>query len=213
MRTTLLGTTALALLGLTAPAAAQTHYGPRLEITPMVGLRTGGELERSVSDLFDTTVEIEESETYGIAIDIPLSPEFQIELLANRQESAFRADRGLFGEDLELGDVSVENYQAGMLFQWGGGQVKPFVVLTLGAARIDPEIEGAAAENRLAGTFGAGAKVFFGNHVGLRFEGRGYWADLGEDAFDEYCDFHDDCFDYDTDLYQVEGSVGLVLSF
>lgn len=205
---------AAALLSLAPlPAAAQPAYRPHLEITPMAGLRTGGELERSVSDLFDTNVKIEESETFGIVVDIPVTHEFQVELLANRQESAFRADEGLFGEELELADVSVENLQAGVLFQWGGGQVLPFVSLTLGAARIDPEVPGAATENRLAGTFGGGVKVFFGNHLGLRFEGRGYWADLGGDSFDDYCDFHDDCFDYDQDLYQVEGAVGLILSF
>jgi hypothetical protein len=146
------------------PAAAQPAYRPHLEITPMAGLRTGGELERSVSDLFDTNVKIDQSETFGIVVDIPLSHEFQIELLANRQESAFRADEGLFGEDLELADVSVENLQAGVLFQWGGGQVLPFVSLTLGAARIDPDVLGAASENRFAGTLGGGVKVFLSNH-------------------------------------------------
>jgi opacity protein-like surface antigen len=209
---------ALVLLGalLLMPAAATAQGGAHLEITPMAGLRTGGELESSVSDLFDTDVEIDDSETYGVAIDIPLSRGFQVELLANRQESVFRANGGLFEGDDRLADVSVENYQAGILWQWGGGQVNPFVVATLGVAKIDPDVAGAKSENRFASSFGGGVKVFFSQNVGLRFEGRGYWADLGGDSFDDRCDRHGDyCYDYnyDQDLYQLEGSVGLIISF
>jgi len=181
----------------------------------MAGLRTGGELQTSVSDLFDTDVKIDDSETYGVAIDIPLSRGFQVELLANRQESAFRANGGLFENDRRLADVSIENYQAGILWQWGGGQVNPFVVATLGVAKLDPDVAGAASENRFAGTLGGGVKVFFSRNIGLRFEGRGYWADLGGDDFGD-CDRHGNyCYDYnyDQDLYQFEGAVGLIISF
>jgi opacity protein-like surface antigen len=201
-----------------APVAAQGGYGYQghLEITPLVGLRTGGELETSVSDLFDTDVEIDDSETYGIAIDIPISRGFQVELLANRQESAFRANGALFDDDRRLADVSVENFQAGVLWQWGGGQVNPFFVATLGVAQLDPEVAGAKSENRFAGTLGGGVKVFFSRNFGLRLEGRGYWADLGGDSFDDRCDRHGDyCYDYnyDQDLYQIEGAAGLIISF
>jgi opacity protein-like surface antigen len=210
------GVSALLLLIPPVPAAAQGGYGSHLEITPMIGLRTGGELETSVSDLFDTDVEIDDSETYGVAIDIAITRDFQVELLANRQESAFRAHGGLFDDDRRLADVTVENYQAGVLWQWGGGQVNPFVVATLGVAKLDPEVAGAKSENRFAGTLGGGVKVFFSRNFGLRLEGRGYWADLGGDSFDDRCDRHGDyCYDYnyDQDLYQFEGSVGLIVSF
>jgi hypothetical protein len=196
-------------------AQAQAPWRPHLEITPTVGWRTGGELETSVSNLFDTDAEIDDSAIYGVTIDIPISHEFQVELLFNRQDSFFRADHGLFDQNTRLADVTVDNYQAGLLWQWGGGQVNPFVVLTLGMARLDPDVAGASSEDRFASSFGGGAKIFFNRNLGVRIEGRGYWADLGGGNFDD-CAYYDDyCYgyNYDDDLYQFEGSVGLILSF
>jgi hypothetical protein len=194
-------------LAISTPALAQQPQGFHLEITPTAGWRTGGEVE--ASDLFDEDVEIDDSETFGLVVEIPLLHWVQIELLANRQRSALRSDSGLFVGDRELADVTVENYQAGMLFQYGGGQVLPFLTMTLGLARIDPDVAGASPESRFAGTFGGGVKVFFSRNIGMRFEGRGYWADFGDDD----CNSYDCYYYYDDGLYQFEGSVGLIIAF
>ena len=63
-------------------------------------------------------------------------------------------------------------------------------------------------EDEFSMSFGGGVKVWINNHVGFRFEGRGYWTDLGS-AEDEW-QFWDE---YDDDLYQAEVKVGLVISF
>ncbi len=190
-----------------APAQTQAGQGFHLEITPTAGWRTGGEIEES--ELFDDDLEIDDSETFGLVVEIPLLHWVQIELLVNRQSSALRSDSGLFVGDRELADVTVDNYQAGMLFQYGAGQVLPFVTMTLGLARIEPDVAGASAESRFGGTFGGGVKVFFNRNFGMRFEGRGYWADFGDDD----CDYYDCYYYYDDGLYQFEGSVGLIIAF
>ncbi len=206
---------AFSLSAMAPPAAAQGYPGysrERFEITPTVGYRTGGELSASDNELFDVDVEIDESDVYGLKVDIPIGvPGLQLELLAMQQESAFVSDRGLFGENIELVDVDISYYHAGLLWQWGAGQVNPFVTVSAGLARIDPDLPRVDAEDRFSGSLAGGVKIFFARNVGLRLEGRGWWT-VVDDEFedDSHC-----CRDYryDDDLYQIEATAGLILAF
>lgn len=198
----------LALLLIPAFAAAQPGT---FEITPFAGYRLGGEFDASDEDFFDTDLdaEIEESAIFGVIFGIPLTPNWKLELLANRQESTFIIDEGLLSPTIELGDVTVSMYHAGLAFEWGLGQVSPFIVGTLGLARIEPDFPELNAENRFSASLGGGAKIFFSQNVGLRLEGRGYWTDLGTDWDDRY-----DRYDSEGDgLFQAEASAGLIFAF
>ncbi|HVR98082.1 MAG TPA: hypothetical protein VMW27_15800 [Thermoanaerobaculia bacterium] len=202
----------LAFLLLT-PTVLIAQGPPRFELTPAVGYRLDSDFETS-GDLFDVDVQIEESASFGATFDIPLGATgWKFELLANRQESSFIVDRGLFDPEDELGDVILDTYHAGILFQWGLGQVEPFFVFSGGLTRIDPQFEGASAENRLSGSLGGGVKIFFADNVGLRLEGRGYWVDLGDSEFDDHHHDYDDDYYYEDALLQAEGSVGLIIAF
>ncbi len=199
---------ALILVGLLlipAAALAQTH---RFELTPVAGWRFDGEFNVDGDFLDERDVRVDEGASFGIIFDIPLNPNWQIELLANRQDSEFIVDAGLFTPEQSLGDVTVDIVNAGLLYQWGPGQVQGFVSGGLGIARIEPDRPNVEAESRFAGNFGGGVKVFFAENVGLRFEGRGYWVDL-ETGFDD----RSDRFESDEGLFQGEASVGLILSW
>lgn len=198
----------LALFLIPALAVAQPS---RFEITPFAGYRLGGEFNAADNDLFDDDLdaEIEESAIYGVIFGIPLGLNWKLELLASRQESTFIIDEGLFAPTEELGDVTLSFYHAGFTYEWGLGQVNPFITGTLGLARIQPDFPELNAENRFSGSLGGGAKIFFSPNVGLRLEGRGYWTDLGTDWRDRY-----DRYDSDSDgLFQAEASAGLIFAF
>ena len=188
-------------------AAAQTR---RFEITPYVGYRLSGEIENSADIGFDfrSDVEIDEGASFGVMFDIPLNENWQLELLANRQSTSFIADEGLLSPSENLGDVDLGLYQAGFLLQWGEGQVSPFVVATLGLARLEPDFPELDAENYLSGSFGGGIKVFLAENVGLRFEGRGTWLDLETDFDNRY-----DRYDSDGVTWLPEGSAGIIFSW
>ncbi|HEX5761293.1 MAG TPA: outer membrane beta-barrel protein [Thermoanaerobaculia bacterium] len=198
------------LLLLTAlPAAGQTPR--RFELTPLVGYRLAGELDAVDEEFGRSDVELDESASYGFAFDIPLNPGFQLELMARRQETSFVADEGILDPGEELGDVEITQAHAGLLFQWGPGQVNGFVVLSGGISAIDPEGEDLDSETRLSGSLGGGVKVFFNRNVGLRLEGRGYWTDFAADEDDD--DFRRRRRTYDDALVQGEGSVGLIVAW
>lgn len=199
---------ALILVGLLLiPAAtlAQTH---RFELTPVAGWRFDGELNVDGDFLGERDVRVDEGASFGIIFDVPLNPNWQLELIANRQNSEFIVDAGLFTPEQSLGDVTVDIINAGILYQWGPGQVQGFFSGGLGIARIEPDRPGVDAESRFSGNLGGGVKVFFAENVGLRFEGRGYWVDV-EQGFDD----RNDRFRSDEGLFQGEASVGLILSW
>lgn len=189
------------------PTALLAQGSSGFELTPTVGYRLSSDFDAATGDLFDTDVEIEESTSFGATFDIPLGSDgWKLELLANRQESSFIVDRGLFDPELELGDVILDTLHAGFLYQWGLGQVEPFIVFAGGLTRIDPQFESAGAENRISGSLGGGVKIFFADNVGLRLEARGYWIDLDDTEFGRR-------YDSEDALVQTEGSAGLIIAF
>ena len=194
------------LLLIPAAALAQSH---RFELTPYAGWRFDGEFNVDSDFLDERDVRVDEGSSFGVIFDVPLNPNWQLEFIANRQNSEFIVDAGLFTPEQSLGDVTVDLVNAGILYQWGPGQVQGFLSGGLGVARIEPDRDDVEAESRFSGNLGGGVKIFFAENVGLRFEGRGYWVDLETDFEDD----HRDRFESDEGLWQGEASVGLILSW
>jgi opacity protein-like surface antigen len=188
--------------------AAGSASAAELELTPFIGYRFGGDVPRESSEIFEVDVEVDEAAVYGMALDIKVGPGLLIELFASRQETEFVDDTGLFQPEDVLLDVDVTYYHVGVGWGWRINDVEPFVLGSLGIAKISPDAFGLHDEDEFSMSFGGGVKVWINNHVGFRFEGRGYWTDLGSSE-DEW-EFWDG---YDDDLYQGEVKVGLVISF
>lgn len=197
---------ALGLLAFATPA-----FAGGLELTPHVGYRWAGTIDADLSNVLGRDVDIEDSESYGVTFDIPLSSSLQLELMASRQESQLEYDRGLFDEERTLGDITVDYYHAGLLWQWGAGQAVPFFVVSGGVTRLDPEWIGGDVETRPSMSLGGGVKVFVNDNLGFRFEGRGFFTDLDEEDYDD--DHWDRYDDEQNDLTQGEFRAGLIVRF
>jgi hypothetical protein len=199
------------LLVLLVPATASAQE--RFEITPFATYRFGGEVNADSNDFFRRDVEIDDGGGYGISFGIPLSYGLQLELQADRQESEFTVDDGLFEPDADIADVDVTYYHAGLLWHWGGGQVNPFFSISGGLSEIDIDLPRVDSEHRPSLGLGGGAKVFFTDNVGMRFEGRAYFTHLDDDDDRRH---RDDFFDDDDDdevMTQGEARVGLIFAF
>ena len=194
----------LAPLALSAPLDAQER---RFEITPHGGYRFNTEFD--VTDrVFDSGLEIDEGFAYGLFLDIPLTGNLQLEILANRQEDDLLESGGLFGLDSKIAEIEITHVHVGVLGQFGSGQAQPFVSGTVGVARLDINSPGFNSEDRFAASVGGGVKVFVGNNFGFRIEGRVYFVDLDEtddDFFDRYED--------ENSLTQGEASFGFIFAF
>jgi len=194
----------LLLTLISLPAFAQ-----QVEVTPFIAYRSGGEFQADTINP-NEDVQIDESEAYGVAVNIPLTPWSQIELMADFQSSNFQGGNDIFVPDQSLGDVDVAYYHVGFLVQGDHPKVQPFGVISLGATNINPDLPGLDSETKFSTSFGGGVKLFFSRNVGMRFEGRGFYTLLDRnDGFDD-CNY---CYDYTNDLWQGEIRAGLIMRF
>ena len=206
---------ALALGALLAPAAARADDGYRFELTPTAAYRWGGTISGRDNALTNFDLKVENSGAYGLTFDIPLSRNLQLELLANRQSTSLRFDQGLFGGDARVADIDIDYYHVGILWQFGNGQVFPYFVTTAGVTHLDPKVPGSSAEDRFSLSLGGGVKVFFNDHVGMRFEGRGFFTSISDyrsGCYDQYCDYYHH-YNYDSTMSQGQASMGLILAW
>ena len=199
------------LLGLflgPAPAA----WAQKVEITPFVGLRLGGDFEDDGGDFFDPDFEVDESSSYGLNLGFALSRSFQIELFWSHQESELVSDEGFFLGDVPITDLDVDYLHAGVLYQWAPGQLRPFVTASLGITEFSPDNRQLEDETRFSASVGGGLKIFFNKTFGLRFEARVLTTVIDED--DDFCDREYRCRDYDDGSYffQAEVRGGLIFA-
>lgn len=191
-----------------SPAVA-TAQERRIELTPFIGYQFGGDLE--LHDEFGRFgVDLDESQSYGLILDIPVSRSLQVELVLNRQPTQLEVDEGLFAPPVVLADADLTYLHGGLLWHWGPGQVRPFVGLTAGVTNIDPDLAGSESETRFSIGLSGGAKIFFSRHVGLRLEARGWFTDIDErDDVHHCCPHHEDS----SGLDQGQVAAGLILAF
>ena len=146
-----------------------------------MGYRLSGDFDARSSDTFDPNlnVKVDESVTYGVTLDIPLSANWQFEILANRQRELFSVDRGLLSTDEQAGRRRPDGATtAGFLLQWGSGQVRRSSSPRRGSTHIEPKFNELDSDTRFSASLGGGVKVFFSQNIGMRFEARGFWTDL-----------------------------------
>lgn len=183
-----------------------------IEITPTVGYRWGGEILAEDNALFTSDVDLEESEAFGLIVDLPITSNLQIEIMADRQETDL-GEAALFGAD-DVAEIEVTYYHVGVLYQWNHRHVSPFVVGSIGLAELSPDVPGASSDDRFSAGIGGGVKLRVSEHVGFRFEARGYWTNTDTDEWDDWWDdCGRGCWDGDDDLVQGEIKAGLILSF
>lgn len=181
------------------PAAAQRTT---VEISPFAGYRWDGQLDEDAG-LFNRTVDVDQSELYGVRLGFVVTDAFQVEIEAQRQPTRFTRGGALFGPNGDLADVDIDSLEVGFLFQGGDGQVHPFGVFGIGTTRLSPDLPGVDSESRLSASAGGGVKVFLNPHIGLRFEGRVHWTDTDDSQH----------WWSDHDLYQKEVTAGLIFAF
>lgn len=169
-------TTLLGWLVIVAPAWAGTN-----DVTLLAGPVTGGSFE----DLDgDADLDIDAAAGAGLALHIAAPAGGQYEVMYFRQQSDIGTS-ALFtaGEDI---DITVEYLQFGGNYAFGeDGDWRPYVALTVGAARFAPDAPGTASETFAAMTGGLGLYREIGARLALRLEARALatWIDEDTEVF------------------------------
>lgn len=164
----------------TAPASPAPGYAPaqkprRLELTGFAGWEVASDVTTSAG-----TLQIDDAPGYGVALDWPLGPGQQVELLWVYSATDVRL-RGIAGAPSSASFPVDSHYlQLGGLYVVSQGKVEPFVSGSLGAAAYVPGtlvLDGGTSYTlattwRFAFSLGGGAKVWLGDRIGLRFQAR-----------------------------------------
>lgn len=192
------------LAAVATPALAQ----PSIEITPTLGYVFGGSFDELLAPgLGNTSVDIEDSESYGLIFGIG-SERNAFEFTWMHQSSELSASSAA----LPIFDYKSDNFQFGYTYFFTEGTTKPFMTFSLGWTDFD--IGGQDGDSRFSGAIGGGINHYFNDRIGIRAQAR--WIPTYVNTDDAYivCDpFYGFCYEVGDDnyLYQTEVSLGLII--
>jgi Outer membrane protein beta-barrel domain len=162
------------LAAMSAGAADERRHVNNFEITPFVGYMGGGKFENPTDN---SERNLEDDTTFGLFVDMVADvPERHYELMFVRQSSTVD---GAVPIDMDVqylhigGTVSYTDTSAHVIPYFGG---------TVGGTRLSPDASGLSSETALSFSFGGGFKVPLTDHVGLRFDARGFMSLLNSDS-------------------------------
>jgi opacity protein-like surface antigen len=183
----------------------------RVEITPFIGYRIGGDLPYVEGA---ARVSIPEGTSYGLMLDFKVYEGGFIEVRYSVQKTELDATNSPLGPgQVKVTDLDVEHYFIGGTYEWETSTMAlPFVSADLGGVRFDAP--GFHARTSFAFSLGGGVKLPLAKHVGLRFDGRWVSAFINGNT-DLYCDSAGFCIVVSDGTYfgQLEVSGGVTFKF
>ncbi|NBC22132.1 MAG: outer membrane beta-barrel protein [Gammaproteobacteria bacterium] len=203
----------LSLLLSPAPAAADEQPGD-IELTGSAAWRFGGSFEDAAGD----ELEIEDGGGFALTANFRAEANTQWEVYYSRQSTEFTAGDLFTGTPVV--DVDVDYYHGGGTYIVQGGNVRPYVVMTLGISRFAPRDAGDAEvddETFFSASLGAGLRIAAGERLAFRLEGRAFTSFVDSDSnlfcvaggSDNVCLLEAD----GSTVTQWQASAGLTLKF
>ena len=161
-----------------APAAADEQPGD-IELTGSAAWRFGGSFEDAAGD----ELQIEDGGGFALTANFRAEANTQWELHYARQSSEFTTGELFAGTPVV--DVNVDYFHGGGTYIVQGGNVRPYVVMTLGISRFAPEDAGNADvddETFFSASLGAGLRIAAGERLAFRLEGRAFTSFVDSDS-------------------------------
>jgi opacity protein-like surface antigen len=178
-----LARTLAACLLLAGPVSAVAAV-PSFEITPFIGARAGGSFDVEDAETgASSSVDLGSGTSYGIDLGLYQSESGFYELLYSTQEASLDSD------DLPVSDIDVrvDYLQFGGTAFFDQGQYwLPYLSLTIGAARFEPQQGGYDSETKFAMSLGGGFRFPLSEHIAANLGLRGYLTFLSSDT-DLFC--------------------------
>ncbi len=172
---------AAGLLGSGARAEDESGPGfnPRVELTPYIGYRMGGQFDLDVVPPGTSkSVDLQDSSGWGVDLGIYRDRASFYEVLYSYQSAGLdTSDPSLKGTE-----VTVEYLQVGgtLLFQDNDHYV-PYLSLTVGGTKFDAG-GGYGSETKFSGSLGAGVRFPIGEHFAATLGARGYLTVVNSDT-------------------------------
>ncbi len=191
-------------------AGAGEDTSGNFEITPFAGYTWGGQFTDSVTGV---ALQVDETNSYGLMLDIKQDEQGQIELYFSRQPTRLKRDRGALTGD-PLFNLDIDYYHIGGTYGTNSGSVRPFMVGTLGVTHMDPSGPGLDSLTKFSLSLGGGVKLFVTDRIGLRFDGR-WFGTLFNGSGSAFCSSGSGCaINIQGELFsQFVANAGVILTF
>jgi hypothetical protein len=203
----------LAAMTTVGPAIADEQPG-EIELTGSAAWRAGGSFERADGGELD----IEDGGGFALTANFRAEANTQWEIYYGRQSSEFTTGDLFAGTPVV--DVDIDYFHGGGTYIAQGGNVRPYVVMTLGVSRFAPD--GVADgdpddETFFSASLGAGLRIAAGERMAFRLEGRAFTSFVDSDSrlfcvaggSDNVCLLEAD----GSTVTQWQASAGLTLKF
>ncbi len=172
----------IGFLGVTAiPTQVVVADELNVEITPFVSYRFGGTFDVEESS---ASYEIDDSEAFGLILNLRHKGNTQYEIFYSRQQSTARL-RGSVTTSPAV-DTNIQVLQLGGTYQGSGATVRPYLALTVGGTHIKATANGSQSDTFWSGSIGVGVQVNPSSRLGFRLEARAY-ATLINSNTDLFC--------------------------
>jgi opacity protein-like surface antigen len=160
-----------------AATPAMAADEPRYQFTPFYSYATGDDFEDSTG----ADREVDDSSGWGIAINFEEEASHYYEFIYARYDTDVKGGATPI-------DLDIQYLQIGGTVAWSEARhVIPYLGLTIGAARFNPDVDGGDNATKFAFSIGAGVRVPITSHFGVRAEWRSYGTVLGDDS-DLFCE-------------------------
>ena len=161
----------------------------KIEISPFAGYMFGGSL-----NFYEGKLKAENNLNYGVAMDIKLAEDTQIELMWTQMGTTaqFEPYYGYYDiYDIDPFDMNVGYIQIGGVREMNLDQIRPFGVFTLGTTYFIPknvtytdgDVVNIDPAWKFSMTMGAGVKIWLSDVVGIRLQGNlmlpMFWSSTG----------------------------------
>ena len=158
-----------AMLAAAVPVTAAAQV--QAELGPFVGYRFGGAL----ADNANTSYNIGSAVSYGGIVDLDLRRDLGVEFLWSHQSSELALMNVLEPGPFK---VNVDHWMVGPWKAFGrpAARVRPFASFLLGVSQFSTSIAEGESRARFALGGGLGVKFFPQPRIGLRLEGRSFFA-------------------------------------
>jgi len=191
-------------------------WGQKFELTGIVGGQLNGGLDLSTT-LF-RRIDVQNGFTRGLGAGYQLGDHSTIEFMWTYNKADTLAQPVGGGADIKIFVLDSNQYFGNFLFHFAGSekQVRPFLLVGLGATSLSPARGGVNGTTRFAGAVGGGVKYNFSRRFGLRLQAKwsptyitttnaGYWCDP----------FWGGCWAVGDNhyLHELDGTAGLTFRF
>lgn len=169
---------ALFLLPAAGPAVADEQPGD-IELTASAAWRFGGSFDAAD----DEELDIEDGGGFALTANFRAEANTQWEVYYSRQSTEFTAGDLFTGTPVV--DVDVDYFHGGGTYIVQGGNVRPYVVMTLGISRFAPDgVANADVDDEtfFSASLGAGLRIAAGERMAFRLEGRAFTSFVDSDS-------------------------------